>query len=164
MKKTGKIVAILLLFMSVAFTGKAQQMKAGAGLILQSGHPPFGVIGKFTYDTDFILTNSRISTEVGFMFPQTVSGVKYNRFIINVDANYSFYSVADFEFYGIAGLNLTYYKRDAITATSSFLPGLTVGAGTFYNINSSLVAFTEVKQSFFGNGEFEFGIGMLIGF
>jgi opacity protein-like surface antigen len=159
--KTIKIT--LFLFLLFGFTliikpGYSQPMNIGGGLILETGRPPFGLHVKGTYDTDFIFKKSRISADVGFMFPQTINTRTYNRAFLNIDANYDFYAIEGFTFYAIAGLNFTYYNS---TLSKGFLPGLTAGAGVFYDLTDSMKAYSEIKNTFFGYGEAALTFGVL---
>jgi len=151
------IVLIFGVFILSSFA-KSQPMTIGGGLILETGRPPFGLHVKGTYDTDFIFEKSRISVDLGFMFPQTVNLRNYNRAFLNIDANYDFYSVEGFNFYAIAGLNFTYYNS---TLSKGFLPGLTAGAGVFYDITDNMIAYSEIKNTFFGYGEAALTLGVL---
>jgi opacity protein-like surface antigen len=159
--KTHMIKKFLLLLIAVFifhFNGFSQLSGIGGGLILETGRPPFGLHVKGTYDTDFVFKKSRISADIGFMFPQTVNTRTYNRAFLNVDANYDFYSIEGFTFYAMAGLNFTYYNS---TLSKGFLPGLTGGAGVFYNLTDQMKAYSEIKNTFFGYGEAALTVGLL---
>ena len=155
--QTIKIALIFgMLFLSTIVFSQVNSI--GGGLILETGRPPFGLHVKGTYDTDFIFEKSRISVDVGFMFPQTVNLRTYNRAFLNLDANYDFYSIEGFTFYALAGLNFTYYNS---TISKGFLPGLTGGAGVFYKLTDSMTGYSEIKNTFFGYGEAALTFGLL---
>ncbi|OFX85896.1 MAG: hypothetical protein A2W99_17210 [Bacteroidetes bacterium GWF2_33_16] len=145
----------LIVFITPSFS---QPMTIGGGLILETGRPPFGIQVKGTYDTDFIFKNSRLSADIGFMFPQTVNLRDYNRAFINIDANYDFYSIENFTFFALAGINITYYNS---TVSKGFLPGLTGGAGVIYTLTDNMKAYSEIKNTFFGYGEAALTFGVL---
>lgn len=159
--KTMKIkIAVLIILLSGIYSvkGFSQINNIGGGLILETGRPPFGLHVKGTYNTENIFKNSRISADIGFMFPQTVNFRTYNRAFLNVDANYDFYSIEGFTFYAIAGLNFTYYNS---TVSKGFLLGLTGGAGVFYDLTDNMTGYSEIKNTFFGYGEASLTFGLL---
>jgi len=151
-------IAFLFGIFVLSAVAQSQPMKIGGGLILETGRPPFGLQVKGTYDTDFIFKNSRLSADIGFMFPQTVNLRTYNRAFLNIDANYDFYTIEGFTFYALAGLNFTYYNS---TVSKGFLPGLTGGAGVFYKLTDSMTGYSEIKNTFFGYGEASLTFGLL---
>jgi opacity protein-like surface antigen len=151
-------IALIFGIFVLSAVAQSQPITIGGGLILETGRPPFGLQVKGTYDTDFIFKKSRISADIGFMFPQTVNLRTYNRAFLNIDANYDVYAIEGFTFYALAGLNFTYYNS---TVSKGFLPGLTGGAGVFYNLTDNMTGYSEIKNTFFGYGEAGLTFGLL---
>ncbi|OFX19186.1 MAG: hypothetical protein A2041_09355 [Bacteroidetes bacterium GWA2_31_9b] len=150
--------AIIIFCSFFTFCSFAQPITIGGGLILETGRPPFGLQVKGTYDTEFLFKKSRLSADFGFMFPQTVNLRDYNRAFLNIDANYDFYSINGFNFYALAGLNFTYYNS---SVSKGLLPGLTAGAGVYYDLGDKMKAYSEIKNTFFGYGEAALTLGVL---
>ena len=144
----------------------AQEIKLGGGLIIGTDLPPLGLQFKGTYGMDMMLENLSGSVEFAIFFPTTQNNFKHSRWAIDVDGNYTFWSAAGFDFYGIAGLNITHYAKSYtgnlinIGDVVGTKPGLNVGAGVNYKFSSNLSAFSEVKYvlSNFDQAAFNFGV------
>ena len=111
-RKVMQFIATTIIVTSL-FTAKvnAQEIKLGGGLIIGTDLPPLGLQFKGTYGMDMILENLSGSLEFAIFFPSTQNNYKHGRWAIDVDGNYTFWSAAGFDFYGIAGLNITHYAK-----------------------------------------------------
>jgi len=146
-------------------TSNAQEIKLGGGLIIGTDLPPLGLQFKGTYGMDMLLENLSGSVEFAIFFPTTQNNYKHSRWAIDVDGNYTFWSAAGFDFYAIAGLNITHYSKKAEIALLSdrvgTKPGLNAGAGVNYGFSSNLSAFSEVKYILSNYDQAVFNIGVL---
>ncbi|MCB2197392.1 MAG: porin family protein [Bacteroidetes bacterium] len=146
------IVATVLISSLFSIKSNAQEINLGGGLLLGTDRPSFGLQFKGTYGMDMVLENLSGSLEFGIFFPLTQNSYKYNRWSIDVDGNYTFWSTAGFNFYGIGGLNITHYSRvDDIAIRNNdeigTKVGLNAGAGANYEFSSNLSAFSEIKYT-----------------
>ncbi len=166
MKRTWFKLFIATVLISSLFNIKsnAQAIKLGGGLVIGTDLPPLGLQFKGTYGMDMILDNLSGSVEFGIFFPSTQNNYKHNRWAIDLDGNYVFWSAAGFDFYGIAGLNITHYAKKAevnyLSDRIGTKPGLNAGAGVNYEFGSNLSAFSEVKYilSNYDQAVFNFGV------
>jgi len=166
MKKTFVKFVMVTVLISSLFTIKsnAQEIKLGGGLIIGTDLPPLGLQFKGTYGMDVILENLSGSVEFAIFFPSTQNSYDHSRWSIDVDGNYMLWSAAGFDFYGIAGLNITHYSKESnvtwLSDTKGTKPGLNVGGGVNYKFSSSLSAFSEVKYilSNYDQAAFNFGV------
>lgn len=168
MKKFWLKIIVVTVLISSLFTIKtnAQEIKLGGGLIIGTDLPPLGLQFKGTYGMDMILENLSGSLEFGLFFPTTQNSYKHSRWSMDFDGNYTFWSAAGFDFYGIAGLNITHYAKK-YTGNLTFVndnigtkPGLNFGAGVNYGFSSNISAFSEVKYilSNYDQAAFNFGV------
>ncbi|MCK5169770.1 MAG: outer membrane beta-barrel protein [Bacteroidales bacterium] len=162
-----KLIIITVLLSSV-FTIKsnAQEIKLGGGLIIGTDLPPLGLQFKGTYGMDMLLENLSGSLEFAIFFPSSKNNYDHSRWSIDVDGNYIFWNASGFDFYAIAGLNITHYAKKYTGALVNIpddigtKPGLNAGAGVNYKFSSNLSAFSEVKYvlSNFDQAAFNFGV------
>lgn len=169
MKKTSLKLIIATVFITSLFSIKsnAQEIKLGGGLIIATDRPPLGLQFKGTYGMDMMLENLSGSLEFAVLFPATQGNYDYNRWTLDVDGNYVFWKAADFDFYGIAGLNISHYSA---SYTGSFpgnndivgtKPGLNAGAGVNYGFSAKMSAYSEVKYILSNYNQSLFNIGVL---
>ncbi len=160
---------IATVIISSLFTTKtnAQEINLGGGLLLGTDRPSFGLQFKGTYGMDMVLENLSGSLEFALFFPSTSGFYDYNRWSIDIDGNYTFWSAAGFEFYGIAGLNITHYTKKYngnlvnIGDDIGTKPGLNAGAGVNYKFSSNLRAFSEVKYALSNYNQTTINFGVL---
>ena len=160
-----KLIIITVLLSSL-FTIKlnAQEIKLGGGLIIGTDLPPLGLQFKGTYGMDMLLEDLSGSLEFAIFFPSSKNNYDHSRWSIDVDGNYIFWNASGFDFYAIAGLNITHYAKKAsnplLSDTVGTKPGLNAGAGVNYKFSSNLSAFSEVKYvlSNFDQAAFNFGV------
>lgn len=160
-----KLFIATILFSSLfTLNTNAQEIKLGGGLVIGTDRPPLGLQFKGTYGMDMVLENLSGSLEFAIFFPTTQGGYDYSRWSVDVDGNYIFWNASGFDFYGIAGLNITHFSKEANVAwlsdTKGTKPGLNAGAGVNYRFSSNLSAFSEVKYilSNFDQAAFNFGV------
>lgn len=159
------IIATVLISSLFSIKSNAQEIKLGGGLIIGTDRPPFGLQFKGTYGMDMVLENLSGSLEFALFFPTTKGVYDYNRWSIDVDGNYAFWSAAGFDFYGIAGLNITHYSKKTdvfgLSENVGTKPGLNAGAGVNYQFSSNLSAYSEVKYVLSNYDQAAFNVGVL---
>jgi|AMQJ01.1.fsa_nt_gi opacity protein-like surface antigen len=166
MKKNLLKLIFLTVFISSLFTirSNAQEIKLGGGLIIGTDLPPLGLQFKGTYGMDMLLDNLSGSLEFAMFFPSTQNSYDHSRWAIDIDGNYTVWSAAGFDFYVIAGLNITHYaKKTNIVGLSDNIgtkPGLNAGGGVNFSFSPNLSAFSEVKYilSNYDQAAFNFGV------
>lgn len=160
-----KLIIITVLLSSL-FTIKstAQEIKLGGGLIIGTDLPPLGLQFKGTYGMDMLLEDLSGSLEFAIFFPSSKNNYDHSRWSIDVDGNYIFWNASGFDFYAIAGLNITHYEKNTnlvgLSNTVGTKPGLNAGAGVNYKFSSNLSAFSEIKYvlSNYDQAAFNFGV------
>jgi len=170
MKRTWLKMIVLTVLISSLFSTKtdAQEIKLGGGLVIGTDLPPLGLQFKGTYGMDVLLENLSGSLEFAIFFPTTQNNFKHSRWAIDVDGNYTFWSAAGFDFYGIAGLNISHYAKKytgnlvGIGDNIGTKPGLNAGAGVNYRFSSNLSAFSEVKYILSNYDQAVFNVGVLL--
>ncbi len=151
------ISLVVILFVSFLYPAKtnAQEIKLGGGLIIETDSPPLGLQFKGTYGLDMLLENLSGSVEFGIFLPKTTASYKYTRWGLDIDGNYTFWNMGDFNFYAVGGLNISsysskytgpytgpYYDDLDVTGTK---PGLNLGAGVNFGFSANMSAYSEVK-------------------
>lgn len=159
------IIAAVLMSSLFSIKSNAQEIKLGGGLIIGTDRPPFGLQFKGTYGMDMVLENLSGSLEFALFFPTTQNNYKYSRWSIDLDGNYTFWNAAGFDFYGVAGLNITHYSRKAeligLSDNIGTKPGLNAGAGVCYVFSPNLSAYSEVKYVLSSYDQASFNVGVL---
>ena len=149
MKKTKLLILLTIALVFSSFSSFSQDVNLGGGLVIGTDRPTFGIQIKGTYGLDMMLENLSTSVGVTVFFPKSVGTTDYWRLAIDIDGNYTFYSLENFDFFAIAGLNITYYKRESsptlLSDASGTMVGLNVGAGVKYKINQKLTAYSQFK-------------------
>lgn len=166
MKNKGlKFLVLTTVMCSLLFINlKAQEIKLGGGLIIGTDLPPLGLQFKGTYGMDMVLENLSGSLEFALFFPSTQNNYDHSRWAIDVDGNYVFWKAAGFDFYGVAGLNISHYAKKSNVAWASdrigTKPGLNAGAGVNYAFSSKFNVYSEVKYilSNYDQAVFNFGV------
>jgi len=160
--------AVALLISLSGLKTQAQEIKLGGGLVFETDRPPLGLQFKGTYGLDMLLENLAGSVEFGLFFPQTRTNLKYNRWSIDIDGNWTFFNTGNFNFYAIGGLNITHYSAKWVDYTGpayvdevATKPGLNMGGGISLNFSSSMSAFSEVKYIISNYDEAVFNLGVL---
>ncbi|MBM3419694.1 MAG: porin family protein [Bacteroidetes bacterium] len=183
MKKLLIIISVSFLAITVA---EAQFTKAGGGLSYSTGvyfhnesvdvshktaNPAIAFKGIYELSLPVHLSPSlniflpRV-TEV-FESKQTISAI-----LLDVNAHYVFNSLDRFEFYALAGLNVTYLRSkwkyeftpgDPQTdASSETIPGLNIGVGTYMKATEQLDVFGEFKYILSSRDQFILTAGVLL--
>lgn len=154
-------IGILLATCSASFA-QAGNIKIGPGLILGSGVGAGDLDNTLGLKVDgyySINEQWRAGADLGFFFPQKESGVTFNVWEINFNANYIFYNEKGTRAYGIGGLNIlaAKVKTDSYSDSNSEL-GLNLGVGGEYDINAGSL-FGEIKYAGIGGDADELVIG-----
>jgi opacity protein-like surface antigen len=161
------IIATVLISSLFSIKSNAQEIKLGGGLIIGTDRPPFGLQFKGTYGMDMVLENLSGSLEFALFFPSTNGFYDYSRWSIDIDGNYTFWSTAGFDFYGIAGLDITHYTKKYngtlanIGNDTGTKPGLNAGAGVNFKFSSNLSAYSEIKYVLSNYDQAAFNVGVL---
>lgn len=105
-----------------------------------------------------IATNLTISPSLIYYFPREESGVDFNWFEVNGNANYYFVNEDNIGVYGLAGLNYTNVKVSGDTgfgdaSVSDGRLGLNLGAGANFLIDGSIIPFAELKYVIIEEGQ-----------
>ena len=169
MKKKIFSFALITVLVSSLFNIKttAQEIKLGGGLVIGTELPPLGLQFKGTYGMDMVLENLSGSVEFAIFFPSTQNNIKHSRWTLDFDGNYTFWSATGFDFYGIAGLNISHYAKKytgplvGVGDVIGTKPGLNVGAGVNFAFNQQLTAFSEVKYILSNYDQAAFNVGVL---
>jgi opacity protein-like surface antigen len=169
MKRIWFKLIIITVLLSSLFTIKsnAQEIQLGGGLIIGTDLPPLGLQFKGTYGMDMVLEDLSASLEFAIFFPSSKNNYKHSRWSIDVDGNYIFWNASGFDFYAIAGLNITHYAIEYTGALANIpdnvgtKPGLNAGAGVNYKFSSNLSAFSEVKYILSNYNQTVFNFGVL---
>lgn len=147
------ISLLAVMLCSSLFTAKtnAQEIKLGGGIVIETDSPPIGFQFKGTYGLDMLLENLSGSFEFGIFLPRTTANYKYTRWGIDIDGNYTFWNISDFNFYAIGGLNISHYSSQYTGPgfnnldVSGTKPGLNIGAGINFGFSSSMSVYSEIK-------------------
>jgi opacity protein-like surface antigen len=177
-----KLLVTFLIMLSTFYALDAQLTKAGGGLTYGTGfhfnneagdlhrsplagifisgiyelNLPFHIVPSFTY---FIPRTNQ---------PEIVSNIEKTRvssMMLDVNGHYVFNSLDRLEFYGLAGLNITFAKikwLGTISSGSDNVLGLNLGAGTYVKITEKLDFCGEVKYIVSRYGQFMANASVLI--
>ncbi len=177
MKKITSILVILLI--SVTFA-KAQFTKVGGGLGFTSGY----YFHEMTYDYNKsghflgylkgiyeISVPLHVSPSVSFFAPHVYKFMDekttVNTMMIDINGHYVFNSLDQFEFYGLAGLDVMLaWKKDKYPGMtyheSDNALGLNLGLGTYMKLTEQFDLNLEAKYLLSKYGQFMFNAGILI--
>jgi opacity protein-like surface antigen len=182
MKKFSLLLLILLLSLPAA---KSQFTKAGGGLTFGTGfhfnnetgvladlhRSPFaGIFLTGIYELSLPV---HISPSFTYFIPRTnKSGIvvanedtRVSAMMVDINGHYVFNSLDRFEFYGLAGLNVTFTKikwlGTATSGTDNAL-GLNIGAGTYIKLTEQFDLYAEAKYIVSKYDQFMLNAGVLL--
>jgi len=169
MKKLVLKISLIILFAGALFinTSNAQPINIGGGLVIGTSYPHFGLKVNGTYGMDFLLENLSASAAFTFFIPSTPASITYNRWAIDVDGHYKFYTLNKFDFYALAGINISNYSTKwddflgDVHKTSGTKPGVNAGAGALFGISDNIKAFGEFKYIMGRYDQAEITLGVL---
>jgi len=169
MKKFVLKISLITLFVGALFinTSNAQPINIGGGLVIGTSYPHFGLKVNGTYGMDFLLENLSASAAFTYFIPSTPVNTTYSRWDIDIDGHYKFYTMNKFDFYALAGINISNYSYKIDYASipdekySKTKPGLNVGAGALFGISDNIKAFGEFKYIMGINDQAEITVGVL---
>lgn len=183
MKQTVALIIISL----VAFSSvSAQFTKAGGGLSYstgayfhnedfdnshKTGNPAIAFKGIYELSLPI-----HVSPSLNIFLPRVTEVFESKQIIsailLDINAHYVFNSLDRFEFYGLAGLNVTYIRSkwkyeftpgDPQTdASSETVPGLNLGVGTYMKMTEQLDIFGEFKYILSSRDQFMLTAGVLL--
>jgi opacity protein-like surface antigen len=184
-----KILLISLLIILIQAAGNSQFTKVGGGITGSTGFHfnnesdsdyrsgLFGISLKGIYEITLPL---HISPSFTYVIPHVTTtdyetGSETSRrvssMMIDVNGHYVFNSLEQFEFYGLAGLNINFarsrYKSTVAGTTSKIVEtdnvlGLNLGAGTYWKLADQLDLYAEAKYILSRYDHFIFNAGVLI--
>jgi opacity protein-like surface antigen len=164
-----KLTLLLLAIILAITTAKSQFTKVGAGLTFGSGYKfnnetgvladlhssPFA--GIFLTGIYEISLPIHISPSFTYFIPRKNTGgivgaanedTRVSEMMVDINGHYVFNSLDRFEFYGLAGLNITFTKIKWLDTTSSGTDnalGLNIGAGTYMKLTDQFDLYAEAK-------------------
>jgi opacity protein-like surface antigen len=180
MKKFTFTVLLLIALMSVA---NAQFTKVGGGLTYGTGfhynnvttpaweknlhRGPFA--GIFLTGIYEINLPFHIAPSFTYFLPRTnkdqIYSTRVSSMMFDVNAHYVFNSLDQFEFYGLAGANLTLAKIKWLNTTSGDSDnaiGLNIGAGTYMKLTEQFDLYGEVKYILSKYDQLMVNVGILV--
>jgi opacity protein-like surface antigen len=180
-----KFIVTFIFFISVLMVSKAQFTKIGGGLTYGTGFhfknetsstledlhkgPSAGIFLTGIYELNLPF---HIAPSFSYLIPRTNkttepfgTDTRVSAMMFDVNAHYVFNSLDQFEFYGLAGLDITFAKIKWLGTTSSGTDnalGLNLGAGTYMKITEQFDIYGEAKYIFSKYGQFMLNVGVLI--
>ncbi len=159
---------VILVMALLSFTAKAQDSKmlGGAGLSYTSNINNIGLSVKGVY-----LINDTWEGAGSFTYLFKNNYTKWS--MLDLDGHYVFSSDESILFYGLAGLNFTFWKVELASVYGSYVDyldasgtevGLNLGAGGRYALSDKLHLTGEVKYTIGGFGFLTLGAGILYHF
>jgi len=155
-----------LLFCALAVTSvSAQSFKVGAGAAYGTDISSIGISANAVYDI-----NKQWEAAGSFIFFFEKDLVSWKA--LNANVHYIFSENENMRFYGIGGMNLTFYTIDLPSTTfggttiggeqsgSNF--GVNIGAGTIKNLNEKLEIFGEAQYTLSDGSYLTANIGILV--
>jgi len=118
---------------------------------------PIHISPSFTY---FIPRTNKLNQLVSNELSTRVSAMMFD-----LNGHYVFNSLNRFEFYGLAGLNVTFTKIKWLgtpSGASDNALGLNIGAGTYMKITEQFDLYSEVKYILSKYDQFMVNVGILI--
>jgi len=159
------ILAFIILLSAISIT-RAQFTKLGGGVGFTSGYHFHEAEWDYNKSGHFLGTLKgiyeinlpfHISPSISFFVPHVTkeTGSKYsvNTMMVDLNGHYVFNSLDQFEFYGLAGLDIMLaWKRekydDMVYKEKDNALGLNLGVGTYMKIRDSFDLFAEAKYLF----------------
>ncbi len=180
MRRLSILSAILLVY---AIGINAQFTKLGGGITFgtgvyfhdetessnhKTGNPALTLEGIYEINLPF-----HIASSFTVFMPRTTDfGESKNiisAFLFDINGHYVFNSLDRFEFYGLAGLNITLLKNkwkydfdDSSDASTETALGLNIGGGTYMKMTEQLDLFGEVKYIVSKRDQFLVTVGALL--
>jgi hypothetical protein len=178
-----KLFMILLVIVSFLANTNAQFTKIGGGLALTSG---FYFHEQTTFDANRsgkialslkgiyeISLPLHISPSFTYFYPHITKNqtdkTTVSSMMFDINGHYVFNSLKQFEFYGLAGLDVLLAKKKDVYETSGTFKesdnalGLNLGAGTYMKITETFDIYGEAKYLFNGKyNQFMFNAGILL--
>ena len=163
-----KLIVIFLLVISVIGVTNGQFTKIGGGLAFTSGFyfheqttQDANRSGKMALSLKGIYEISiplHISPSFSYFYPH-ITKSEFDKTVISsmmfdINAHYVFNSLDQFEFYGLAGIDILLAKKKDVYETSGTFKetdnalGLNIGAGTYMKITETLDIYGELKYLF----------------
>lgn len=181
-----KLIVTFFLMISVLTMTNAQFTKIGGGITYGTGfhfnnetgvladlhRSPFA--GIFLTGIYELILPIHIAPSFTYFLPRTnKSTLVTNRentrasaMMFDINGHYVFNSLDRFEFYGLAGLNITFAKIKWLgtnpSSGSDNALGLNVGAGTYIKITEQLDLYGEVKYILSKYDQFMLNVGVLL--
>jgi hypothetical protein len=163
--KIGVVVFVMTL---LPFTTKAQDMKimGGLGLSYTTDINSIGISARGVYQIDD-------QWEAGAAFTHIFKHNYTNWSMLDLDGHYVFSSDDSKAFYGLAGLNFTFWKIHIPSVHEAYLDnwdasgtevGLNLGAGGRYSLSDKINLVGELKYTIGGFGFLTLGAGVLYNF
>jgi opacity protein-like surface antigen len=182
-----KKVIVIFIFLIFAFSRvNSQFTKLGGGLAYGSGFhfnnetagsfadlhrsPVAGIFLTGIYEISLPL---HIAPSFTYFLPRTnktamptnAVNTKVSEMMFDINGHYVFNSLDRFEFYGLAGINITVAKIKWLNTTSSGSDntfGLNLGAGTYVKITEKFDLYGEVKYIVSKYDQFMLNVGALL--
>jgi opacity protein-like surface antigen len=179
------LVLIMLLIISMVSLTRAQFIKVGGGLTYGTGFhfnnektglegdlqkSPFAGIfltGIYKLNLPF-----QIAPSFTFFLPRTnkttqpySNDTRVSSLMFDLNGHYMFNSMARFEFYGLAGFDITFAKSKLVGTSfsgSDNALGLNLGAGTYIKITDQIDLFAEGKFILSKYSQFMLNAGILL--
>ncbi len=163
-----KIISFVFVAAAFSFSAKAQDSKVlgGLGLNYTSDIGSVGITAKGVYMID---ENWEGSAGFTYLFENNYT----NWSMLDLDGHYVFSSDDKKAFYGLAGLNFTFWKFDYSYSYGYYIDdysingtevGINLGAGGRFKITDDLSVFGEAKYTFGGFNFLTLGAGVLYHF
>lgn len=179
-----RIFIALCICIVSAVSVNAQFTKIGGGLVYgtgvyfhnessdlshKTGNPALNLKG--IYEISLPL---HVSPSVNIFFPRVTEIMEMKQiisaFLFDVDGHYVFNSLSRFEFYGLAGLNITLirnkwkyeWEEESSDASSETAFGLNIGGGTYMKLTEQLDLFGELKYIVSSRDQFVLTAGVLL--
>ena len=180
-----KHILMSLLMIYILSTGNAQFTKIGGGLTYGTGFhfnnetagfeadlhrsPSAGIFLTGIYELNLPI---QIAPSFTYLLPRTNKNTQPNgtdtrvsAMMFDLNGHYVLNSLDRFEFYGLAGLNITFAKLKRLGTSTSGTDnalGLNIGAGTSMKVKEQLDLFAEAKYIFSKYDQFMLKAGVLL--
>ena len=174
-----------LLMIYILSTGNAQFTKIGGGLTYGTGFhfnnetsgfeadlhrsPSAGIFLTGIYELNLPI---QIAPSFTYLLPRTNKNTqpygtdtRVSAMMFDLNGHYVLNSLDRFEFYGLAGLNITFAKLKRLETSTSGTDnalGLNIGAGTYIKVTEQLDLFAEAKYIFSKYDQFMLKAGVLL--
>jgi hypothetical protein len=177
-----KFVVTLFLIISVISISSGQFTKIGGGLAFTSGFPfheqtwdanKSGKIGLFVNSIYEISVPIHISSSLTLFYPHITNDATektvVSSMMFDINGHYVFNSLDQFEFYGLAGLDILLAKKKNVYESSGTFKesdnalGLNLGIGTYMKITEQFDFCAEAKYVFNSKyNQFMLNAGILV--